>query len=130
MPRYRKQNTQSRPLVSVYSNVSHQEGSTGDDVPSVESDAEFLQSNQSSVERQSDVKADAHVDIARLDDQKRDHLGNTALALLIVLHNGFYAFSFEIVVVSTCMLFPHAHFYMVPLIQLTTVTLCNFSQAF
>jgi hypothetical protein len=49
------------------------------------------------------------MDNARNPEQK-DIFGRPALALLIVLHNGFYAFSFEIVVLTTCMSTRQAHF--------------------
>jgi hypothetical protein len=88
----------------VHTNVGQRECLSAEDVPPIESDAEFLQSNQSSLEQQPEVTSDALVDIGREVDQRNGHLGKVAIALLIVLHNGFYAFAFEIVVASSCML--------------------------
>jgi hypothetical protein len=38
------------------------------------------------------------------DNNPREEYGSIAVSLLIVLHNGFYAFAFEFVVVTTCKL--------------------------
>ena len=77
-------------------------------MPSNESDVDFLRSARDKVMK---AKADAPVDIVIVDDQKSGNVfGKPTLAMLIVLHNGFYAFSFEIVVVTTCMLAQDAIF--------------------
>ncbi len=38
------------------------------------------------------------------DNNPREEYGSIAVSLLIVLHNGFYAFAFEFLVVTTCKL--------------------------
>jgi hypothetical protein len=73
-------------------------------VPSNETDPELLCSTRLSVDQQTEAKAepDAPVEIVSGHEQKKEHFGKFVLALLIVLHNGFYAFAFEVNVVTTC----------------------------
>ncbi len=105
--RYRKQNTSNhvcRPLLipDTYSTV--------DRLPSNQSDVTRLYSVQSNCEvttgasvRGADQGADQGADrVVHGDNNPRGEFGKIAVSLLIILHNGFYAFAFEIVVLTTC----------------------------
>jgi hypothetical protein len=101
--RYREKNTSASVAFNEHP-ASIRYESNSDYVPSNESNkshshATLLPSNPSSVESNKSFSAYPTGDVLR----SSEIFCRTTSALLIVLHNAFYAFAFELFVISTCM---------------------------